>query len=84
MARQEGSAVVLNFALQSTFDLDKQLLYRLLQGLDLQARLHWSPQQPDLLSLSFRCEPNHATQDRDTRAAACLEAVVRRLTARRM
>jgi hypothetical protein len=84
MPRQEVSGTVINFALQSTFTLCLQLPRSLLHGLDLHARLHWSPHEPRLLAVSVSCAPNHRIRGPERRAAACLEAVVRRLDSRRM
>jgi hypothetical protein len=83
MPRPDTFATPINFALQSTFTLWPQLPRSLLHGLSLNARLHWSPHEPQLLSVSFTCEPRPALRGRDGRATACLEAVVRRLSSRR-
>ena len=85
MPRSGVIATSINFALQSTLTFWPQLPRNLLQGLNLHARLQFSPHEPQLLSVSFRCEPGTGgPRGRDGRAAACLEAVVRRLSSRRL
>jgi hypothetical protein len=84
MPRHQVRGTAINFALRSTFTLWLQLPRQLLNGLDLHAQLHWSPHEPQLLALSFTCTPKDGLRGRDGRAAACLEAVVRRLDSRRM
>jgi hypothetical protein len=84
MSADALATAYINFAGQSTFEVRLELPRALLLRPQPRAHVHWSPQAPRLLYLSLSCGASHAKPDRNARAAACLEAVVRRLDSRRM